>query len=132
MPRKPPRAFARIAITLPRETLELADQLARDQDRSRSWIIAESVRRLAGQALPPSVVRETRTVPSTEAVELVEARRQHLEANLRLDPRQRLARAQELVRLARLVHPRPARAQIIAFDRLDDFAAWKKSRQVAG
>jgi hypothetical protein len=45
MPRKSP--YARIAITLPQADLAAADQLARDQDRRRSWIIAEAIRQYA-------------------------------------------------------------------------------------
>jgi metal-responsive CopG/Arc/MetJ family transcriptional regulator len=36
--------YARIAITLPPEDLAAADRLAAQQDRSRSWIVAEAVR----------------------------------------------------------------------------------------
>jgi hypothetical protein len=43
MPKRKP--YARIAITLPPEDLAAADRLARAQDRSRSWIIAEAIRK---------------------------------------------------------------------------------------
>ena len=43
MPRGKP--FARSAITLPAEEFAAADRLAAAQDRSRSWIVAEAVRR---------------------------------------------------------------------------------------
>jgi len=42
MPKKKP--YARIAITLPPDDLAAADRLAKAQDRSRSWIIAEAIR----------------------------------------------------------------------------------------
>jgi predicted transcriptional regulator len=42
MPRGKP--FARIAITLPVDDLDAADRLAVQQDRSRSWIMAEALR----------------------------------------------------------------------------------------
>jgi hypothetical protein len=46
-----PRAyFSRIAITLPPDVLAAADRLAKAQDRSRSWIIAEAIRRYASLA----------------------------------------------------------------------------------
>jgi predicted transcriptional regulator len=128
------RLFSRIAITLPQDTLTLADRLAREQDRSRSWVVAEGIRRLAEEGLSRTSggVREARTRAHVGRAQVAEARLQHLEADLRLVPEGRLGRAQELVRLARLVHPRANRAQIIGFDSFDDFATWKKSRQVAG
>lgn len=42
--RKP---YSRIAITIPPEDLAAADRLAKIQDRSRSWIIAEAIRKYA-------------------------------------------------------------------------------------
>lgn len=39
--------FARISITLPARDLAAADRLAAQQDRSRSWIVAEAIRRYA-------------------------------------------------------------------------------------
>lgn len=53
MPKRQP--YARIAVTLPAHDLAAADQLARTHDRSRSWIIAEAVRRyIASTETPPS------------------------------------------------------------------------------
>jgi hypothetical protein len=43
------KPYARIAITLPQADLASADRLAALQDRSRSWIIAEAVRRYAAE-----------------------------------------------------------------------------------
>ena len=50
MPRGKP--FARIAITLPSVELAAADRLAAAQDRSRSWIVAEAVRRYVREPVP--------------------------------------------------------------------------------
>lgn len=52
--------YARISITLPAADLEAADRLAAAQDRSRSWIIAEAIRRYAtdskaGEAQSPDM-----------------------------------------------------------------------------
>ncbi len=47
MKRKP--AYARIAITIPEHDLAAADALARDRDRSRSWIISEAGRQYVAQ-----------------------------------------------------------------------------------
>ena len=38
------KPYARIAITLPESELAAADRLAKSQDRSRSWVIAEAIR----------------------------------------------------------------------------------------
>ena len=51
MPKRKP--YARIAITLPAQELAAADRLARSQDRSRSWIIAEAIRRYSASTNPP-------------------------------------------------------------------------------
>ncbi len=52
MPKAP---YSRIAITLPPEVLAAADRLARAHDRSRSWIVAEAIRRYAAAAEPDPV-----------------------------------------------------------------------------
>jgi hypothetical protein len=41
--------YARISLTLPPEVLAEADRLAAGLDRSRSWVIAEAIRRLASE-----------------------------------------------------------------------------------
>src|ERR1035437_6776604 len=41
---KKPR-YAKIAITIPEDDLAAADAVARERDRSRSWVISEAVRR---------------------------------------------------------------------------------------
>ena len=115
--RKKPRPYARIAITLPPDVLEAADRLAARLDRSRSWVVAEAVRRYE-------------TAPVDQAEVIAAGRRELLRAALGLSPEERLLRAEELVELARLVHPRPPRAQIIGFDSEDDFAAWKASSRL--
>ncbi len=42
-------AFARISLTLPPQVLAEADRLATELDRSRSWVIAEAIRRLVSE-----------------------------------------------------------------------------------
>ncbi len=44
-----PTPYARISLTLPPEVLAEADRLAKELDRSRSWVIAEAIRRLASE-----------------------------------------------------------------------------------
>ena len=114
MPRKKRvRPYARIAITLPQDVLAAADRLAQQLDRPRSWVVAEAVRRYSAE-------------PTSEAETIEAARIQHLLANLKLTPAERLQRAEELSDLARLVHPRKPRTQNIAIDSADDFMEWKR------
>ena len=122
MPRKKP--YARISITLPREVLAAADSQAKALDRPRSWIIAEAIR--SYRSAPPSQAGAVAGAPEVAA-----ARRQHLQADLRLTPEERLRQAADLLRLAPGSRTR-RRAQIIGFDSYEDFAAWKKAHRLEG
>jgi len=123
-------ALARISITLPRDVLAAADRRARALDRSRSWLIVEALRTyLATPAGSASVgVRES-DAPVYAVREVADARRQHLAADLKRSPAERLQRAEQLTRLARQVRPRRGRRQqVIGFDSYEDFYEWKKAR----
>ncbi len=123
MPRKP--ALARISITIPADLLKVADKLARQLDRSRSWVLGEAVRRMA-QGSPPTGVREPLVNPYTDQAEEMEAVRvRRLKADLAATPAERLREAEEMVRLARMVRPARNRAQVIAFDSYEDYHRWK-------
>lgn len=124
------RKIERISITLPEDTLEVADRLARELDRSRSWVFAEAVRQFGAGSGAGRVLRETSA--GTYAAEVVEGRLSQLRHDLELTPEERLRHAEDLLRLARAVHPRPKRAQVVGFETLEDFAAWKKLRRAAG
>src|SRR5919198_85206 len=109
--------LARISITLPREVLAAADREAKRLDRSRSWVVAEAVRRYAGEPAARSGEQVAEPAPPADAAaEVAEARRRLLAADLRLSPAERLRRAEELVQLAWHVHGRRHRAQVIGFD----------------
>ena len=111
-------SYARIAITLPRDLLVAADRQARALDRSRSWVIAESIRRFARDAAsePRS---EVRARPG-----LGESRQAQLVADLRLSPEQRVREAEETLRAtAATTRGRPG---IIGFDRFEDYLDWKR------
>lgn len=123
-------ALARISITLPRDLVAAADRRARELDRSRSWVVAEAVRDYLGR--PGGAVRELNVdygAPVDAAREVAEARRRHLLADLKLEPAERLRRAEELVRLAWKVHGRRRRPQVIGFDSYEDFYVWKKAHR---
>jgi predicted transcriptional regulator len=111
------RPFAKIAITLPAADLEAADRLAVLQDRSRSWIIAESVRRY---------------VAACEAAEPASAlgasRHEQLRRDLELTAHQRVHDAERgaaagAAAAASLEQPR-------RFGSFDDFLTWRRATVV--
>jgi hypothetical protein len=122
--------IARISITLPQELVAAADRRARQLDRSRSWVVAEALRTaLAGSSPPaPSQVREP--APVYAAVAVAEARQRHLTVDLALSPEERVRRAEELSRLAKLARRAPTgrRQQVIGFETYEDYYEWKKAR----
>ncbi len=124
-------ALKRISITLPKDVLETADRRARAVDRSRSWLIVEAVR--AYLAAPASARVREADAPASGVQEVADARRQHLLADLKRSPAERLRRAEELGRLARQVRPRRGRReQVIGFDSYEDFYAWKRVHGAGG
>ncbi len=130
MPKKPP--IARISITIPADLLKAADRLADELDRSRSWVIGEAVRRLAG-GTSPSVVREPVAGPyAGYEAEMETARLRRLKADLAATPQERLRDAEELVRLGRMVRPPRNRSQIIGFDSYEDYYRWKTTQRAGG
>jgi hypothetical protein len=131
--RKP---FARIAITMPQEVLEMADRLAARLDRSRSWVIAESIRRFAVETpieyRGGGRVREVAAggYPSRPAPGLGAYRHGQLEADLRLTPEERVRAAEATARLDRLIRPSQGQ-QLLVFERREDYLRWKQ-RESAG
>lgn len=137
MPRKKP--YARIAITLPPEVLASADRLARELDRSRSWVVAESIREYSARGGPAQTrvrdaagrVSEPVTIYDPEAPDALGQLRYHqLKADLLLTPLERVLAAEETERMAWLVHP-PAGQQLLMFDRPEDYLRWKQRAMLA-
>jgi ribbon-helix-helix CopG family protein len=124
---KPPR-IARISITIPSDLLKAADRLAREQDRSRSWVLGEGVRRMtsdANIAAAPGPVLD----PYAGFEDELEAERLgRLAADLAMTPEERLARAEEMTRVARIGRPARNRAQVIGFDSHEEYDRWKATR----
>jgi Ribbon-helix-helix protein, copG family len=112
----PKSSFARIAITLPRPVLAAADQAARALDRSRSWVIAEAVRRFISEPPTPASAPRAGIGPSRQA---------QLEADLRLAPAQRVREAEDTLRTSRIAHG-ARRDGLVAFDRYEDYLDWKR------
>ena len=109
MPKEPP--YARIAITLPADALAAADRVAREQQRSRSWVIAEAVRRYV------------RSLPTGSR--LGESRLAQLMADLRLTPEERVRAAEDTARVSFLLRPSSGK-RVIGFDRYEDYLDWKR------
>jgi hypothetical protein len=110
--------YARIAITIPEKDLAAADELARDRDRSRSWIISEALREYV--ARPPAEVHR----PGLGAL-----RQAQLESDLRLSPEARVRVAEMTARYApsrRVAREKPHTQRVIGFDRYEDYLAWKR------
>jgi len=124
MTKRPP--YARIAITLPPEDLQAADEVARDLDRSRSWVVAEAVRQyVATRKSDPeptaSSEQGAHALPGLGASRLLQLRR-----DLALTPEERILIAEETLQNA------PAVAVVALgsrfFERYEDFLDWKTHR----
>lgn len=120
MPKKKP--YARIAITLPPEVLASADRLARDLDRSRSWVVAEAIRKYSVGPTPDRSAGAARGIGPMRLAQL--------RADLNLTPLARVLAAEETARLGRLVHP-PTGHQVLTFDRPEDYLRWKQRAMVS-
>lgn len=112
-----PKPYARIAITLPEQDLLAADRLAATHDRSRSWIIAEAIRRYVVQL--SSEETGERLGPSRQA---------QLESDLALTPEARVREAEHTARLAES-RERAGNAVPRQFATYDDFLDWQHSRR---
>ena len=123
--------YARIAITLPEKDLQAADRLARAQDRSRSWVIAEAVRRFAAQyaagvpegGAPSRVAEPASAYGVAPHGGLDPYRLAQLVSDMKLTPEQRVLAAEET--LLQVGPLRPRRHHVLAFDRYEDFLDWK-------
>lgn len=109
-----PKSLERISMTIPADALRLADKLAKAWDRSRSWVLAEAVRRLDGEAGP--------SIESPKPAALDSYRRQQLVADMALSVEERVIAAE---RTAREVPAKSFAALFIAFDRAQDYDDWK-------
>lgn len=114
----------RITITIPPELLAAADRKAEELDRSRSWVLVEALRDYLDRA--PSPARFVRDSSRAYVAGLGPSRQAQLEADLALDPEERVRLAEETTRLAELRGSAPVRDRVIVFDRHEDFFGWEK------
>lgn len=120
MPRKPP--IARISITIPADTLRLADELAAKLDRPRSWVIGEAVRRWQA-----SIEAETPVHPAPEWVPPPKSsRHEQLHSDMALSIEARVDAAEDANRLDRELQPPCRGVRLTLFDRYEDYLDWKK------
>ncbi len=139
--------FARIAITLPQSELAAADRLATAQDRSRSWIVAEAIRRYVASleatsraaapsvhdALPTATAMTSGAYPEFEPGTrpgLGTSRLSQLQRDLALTPEARVRAAEETLRqIDRGDDDRTHRGR--SFARYEDFLDYKRNRSSA-
>ena len=125
---KPPR-IARISITIPSDLLKAADRLARELDRSRSWVLGEGVRQMTQDTTIAAAPEPVVDPYAGHEDELETARLHRLEAVLAMTPEARLARAEEMTRVARIGRRARNRVQVIAFDSYEDYERWKPTHR---
>ncbi len=118
MAHKPP--FARIAITLPPDTLRAADELAARHDRSRSWIVAEAIRQYAAaqRGAPPA--------DDDASTRLGRSRLEQLRRDVALSPEARVLESEDIVTVGSvLAEPTSPRT----FPSYDAFVTWRRERE---
>lgn len=127
-----PQAYARISVTLPRDVLAEADRIAAELGRSRSWVLAEGVRKLAVDPRHPEqsssrkapLLKGPATLPyGAQASGLGEYRLAQLQSDMRMGPEDRVRASEEMTRLSEMLYPgRPD--QLLSFARYEDYLAW--------
>lgn len=118
MPKKPP--IVRTSITIPADLLKLADQLASQLDRSRSWVLGEGVRRWHAEA-------DAEVLPATVWVSPPESsRHEQLHSDLRMTLDARVRAAEEANLIDRELRPPCRGVRLTLFDQYEDYVDWKK------
>ena len=118
--------LARVTITVPGRLIEKADARAKREGRSRSWVLAEALRRFLSEPAPPAAVREPVTTPYAVNPGLGEQRLDMLRADMRLTPTERIRNAEESTEDAFRIQRTPRVPLVMAFDRYEDYLDWKR------
>lgn len=124
-------ALARISITIPQSLVEAADRLAGSLDRSRSWVVAEAVRRYTEQAphegahTPGPSVQEVTRAPQYRPG-LDEGHLAQLKADLAMTPEARVREAEATARLSELGRRESGWQRLLVFERYEDYLAWER------
>jgi Arc/MetJ-type ribon-helix-helix transcriptional regulator len=122
-------ALTRISITIPRPLVAEADLLAGKLDRSRSWVVAEAVRRYLEQAADDGgSERSVREVTREPRYRLGpgEYRLAQLEADLGLTPEDRVREAEGTASLSEAGHREWGWQRVLVFERYEDYLAWER------
>ncbi len=135
-------ALTRITITLPADLVRAADKAAKAQDRSRSRVIADAVRRCltasAATQAPAAVHEVGAPYGAGPAVDTgLAPRRPHspglgdqrlaqLKADMALTPEQRVLEAEDTLRVGESRRSWPHSRYVRFFGRYEDFLAWKR------
>lgn len=120
----------RISITLPPDLVQDADRRAAALDRSRSWVIADALRRYLHpitrypQDGPQGML--IREAGPTRRHGLGEHRLAQLESDLALTPEQRVREAEETARATETGEPGRSGERVLTFESYDDYLAWKR------
>jgi len=118
----------RVTVTAPADVLKAVDALARDLDRSRSWVVARALRDLVSRSAAerPGAVRESTAEPYLRHGAFAEAATSRLERDLALTPEQRVRLAEEVARAAPDGRVRPRFHRVMQFDTFEDYLEWKR------
>lgn len=109
--------YARIAITLPPETLRAADELAAQQDRSRSWIIAEAIRQYAA----------SQSLGANVGYSLGPSRFEQLQRDASLSAQERVLIAEETLSQSAVANRNGTQDIARSFSSFDEFLAWQRA-----
>ena len=121
--------YARISITLPATELAAADRLAAQQDRSRSWIVAEAIRRYAA-AVEEGAEAGDPDAAATNGRGLGASRMAQVDRDLRMTAADRVREAEAASdEVAAIGRPGGAIEEPRWFGSYEAFAAWRKERQ---
>ena len=122
-------SYRRVTVTVPGAVLEAGDRLADRLDRSRSWVVAEALRRYAEvpEAGPAAHAVREPVAPSYEVRQAFRAAElSRLESDLALTPERRVKIAEDLARTAPAGRGRPRFRRVLQFDSYDDYLEWKR------
>ncbi len=121
----------RITITIPVETVDLADKLAAENDRSRSWVLSEAAR-LGLESLRVYARAPDWSGPNPSvALRLDASRCEQLKSDLELSPTSRVKEAQATLELSGLRESGESRERIILFDSYEDYLDWSDRERIS-
>ena len=125
-----------MTVTIPADLVRTADDRARALERSRSWVVADALRRglAAGPGEPDAAAGRRKTAGDADdwAARLGPSRVGQLDADLRLSPEVRVREAERTARVTELRARRRAGARVLSFDRYEDYLEWQRQDDLAG